>query len=270
MTPHSSVGMLRVAGGRAVLSPVNAVLATGLTRTFGDVRAVDGVDLAIPRGSYYGIVGHSGAGKTTLIRLLIGLLWPDSGNAMIAGVKVWPDPDEAKQHVGFLPDKPVLFDRLTGAEMLEYVGLLRCMEPLQVRQRTADLLRALDLDHARDRPIAGYSPGMKKRIGLAVALLHSPRVIVLDEPFLALDPDTGRVIEDMLRRHQLTGGTVIMSSRAMDVVQRLCDRAVVLERGRVRAEGTVAELGLGLPPQQSFADQLPAPQGPTEIRVKAG
>ncbi len=149
-------------------------------------------------------------------------------------------------------------------------GLLRCMEPLLVRQRTADLLRALDLEHARDRPIAGYSPGMTKRIGLAVALLHSPRVIVLDEPFMSLDPDTGRAIEDMLHRHRQTGGTVVMSSRAMDVVQRLCDRAVIIERGRVRAEGTVAELALGRSPQHPFADQLPAPQESTEIRVKAG
>ena len=122
---------------------------------------MDGIDLAIPRGSFYGIAGQSGAGKTTLIRVLIGLLWPDSGNAVIDGVKVWPDPDEAKQHVGFLPDKPVLFDRLTGAEMLEYVGLLRRMEPLLVRQRAAELLRTLDLERARDRPIAAYSPGWR-------------------------------------------------------------------------------------------------------------
>jgi ABC-2 type transport system ATP-binding protein len=251
MTPDPSVDVLGVAG-RGVRTSVNAVQATGLTRTFGDVRAVDGIDLAIPRGSFYGIAGQSGAGKTTLLRLLIGLLWPDSGTVVLDGVKVWPDPDEAKQHVGFLPDRPVLFDRLTGAEMLEYVGLLRRMEPTLIRQRTADLLRVLDLERARDRPITQYSPGMTKRIGLAVALLHAPRVLVLDEPFVALDPDNTQAMEEMLRRHLQTGGTVVMSARVMDVVQRLCDRAVVIERGRVRAEGTVAELALARSGQHAF------------------
>ena len=268
MTPDPSVGVLSLAG-RPVRSTVNAVHSTGLTRTFGKVLAVDGVDLAIPRGSFYGIAGQSGAGKTTLIRVLIGLLWPDSGNVVIDGVKVWPDPDEAKQHVGFLPDKPVLFDRLTGAEMLEYVGLLRRMEPLLVRQRAAELLRTLDLERARDRPIAAYSPGMAKRIGLAVALLHAPRVLVLDEPFVALDPDNAQAMEEMLHRHRQAGGTVVMSSRTVDVVQRLCDRAVVIERGRVRAEGTVAELALGRS-SHPFADSPAGPEVPADFQVRAG
>jgi ABC-2 type transport system ATP-binding protein len=267
--PDPSVGVLSLAG-RPARAIVNAVQTTGLTRTFGQVLALDSIDLAIPRGSFYGIAGQSGAGKTTLIRVLIGLLWPDSGNAVIDGVKVWPDPDEAKQHVGFLPDTPVLFDRLTGAEMLEYVGLLRRMEPVLVRQRAAELLRALDLEPARDRPIAAYSPGMAKRIGLAVALLHAPRVLVLDEPFVGLDSDNARAMEEMLHRHRQAGGTVVMSSRTVDVVERLCDRAVVIERGRVRAEGTVAELGLGRSPQHAFADQLAGPEVQADLRVKAG
>ena len=269
MTPDPSAGVLSLAGN-PVRSTVNAVHSTGLTRTFGKVLAVDGVDLAIPRGSFYGIAGQSGAGKTTLIRVLIGLLWPDSGNAVIDGVTVWPDPDEAKQHVGFLPDKPVLFDRLTGAEMLEYVGLLRRMEPLLVRQRAAELLRTLDLERARDRPIAAYSPGMAKRIGLAVALLHAPRVLVLDEPFVGLDPDNAQSMEEMLHRHRQAGGTVVMSSRTVDVVQRLCDRAVVIERGRVRAEGTVADLALGRSLQHAFAEHPAGPDVPPDLRVRAG
>ena len=269
MTSDPSAGVLSLAE-RPARSTVNAVHSTGLTRTFGKVLAVDGVDLAIPRGSFYGIAGQSGAGKTTLIRVLIGLLWPDSGNAVIDGVTVWPDPDEAKQHVGFLPDKPVLFDRLTGAEMLEYVGLLRRMEPLLVRQRAAELLRTLDLERARDRPIAAYSPGMAKRIGLAVALLHAPRVLVLDEPFVGLDPDNAQSMEEMLHRHRQAGGTVVMSSRTVDVVQRLCDRAVVIERGRVRAEGTVAELALGRTLQHAFAEHPAGPDVPPDLRVRAG
>src|SRR5664279_487192 len=267
-TPDPSVGVLSLAG-RPARAIVNAVQTTGLTRAFGQVLALDSIDLAIPRGSFYGIAGQSGAGKTTLIRVLIGLLWPDSGNAVIDGVKVWPDPDEAKQHVGFLPDTPVLFDRLTGAEMLEYVGLLRRMEPLLVRQRAAELLRTLDLERARDRPIAAYSPGMAKRIGLAVALLHAPRVLVLDEPFVGLDPDNALAMEEMLHRHRQAGGTVVMSSRTVDVVERLCDRAVVIERGRVRAEGTVAELGLGRS-SHPFADSPAGPGVPADFQVRAG
>ena len=268
MTADPSTAVVNLSG-RPVRTIVNAVQATRLTRTFGRVLAVDGIDLAIPRGAFYGIAGQSGAGKTTLIRVLIGLLWPDSGNAVIDGVNVWPDPDEAKQHVGFLPDRPVLFDRLTGAEMLEYVGLLRRMEPVLVRQRAAELLRTLDLEHARDRPIATYSPGMAKRIGLAVALLHAPRVLVLDEPFVALDPDNTRAMEEVLHRHRQTGGTVVMSSRTVDVVQRLCDRAVVIERGRVRAEGMVAELGLGRS-SHPFADSPAGPGVPADFQVRAG
>ncbi len=174
----------------------------GLVKVFGSTRAVDGVDLSIPAGSFYGIAGPNGAGKTTAIRMLTGLLQPDDGGAVVDGVPVWPDPTEAKRRLGFVPDNPVLFDRLSGAEMLEYAGLLRGMDADVIAARSEELLRVLDLSAASDKVIADYSLGMTKRIGLAVALLHSPRVLVLDEPFGSLDPVNTQVMEEMLQRYR--------------------------------------------------------------------
>lgn len=233
---------------------MGAVVATGLVKAFGGARAVDGVDLNIPAGSFYGIAGPNGAGKTTTIRMLVGLLQPDEGNAEMDGVMVWPNPAQAKGRLGYVPDNPVLFDRLSGLEMLEYAGLLRRMDRGVIRDRALELLRVLDLEGASDKMIADYSLGMTKRIGLAVAVLHSPRVLVLDEPFGSLDPVNTQVMEDMLRRYRTGGGTVVFSSHVMDVVERLCDRVAVIEAGRVRAEGTVGELAGDRTLQEAFVD----------------
>jgi ABC-2 type transport system ATP-binding protein len=233
---------------------VAAVTVTGLIKAFGANRAVDGVELSIPAGSFYGIAGPNGAGKTTTIRMLVGLLQPDAGNATIDGVEVWPNPIEAKRRLGYVPDNPALFDRLSGLEMLEYAGLLRGMERDVIRDRALELLRVLDLEGASDRIIADYSLGMTKRIGLGVALLHSPRLLVLDEPFGSLDPVNTAVMEEMLQRYRSGGGTVLFSSHVMDVVERLCDRVAVIEAGRVRAEGTVRELTGERTLQEAFVD----------------
>ena len=233
---------------------MTAIDCTGVVKAFGEHRAVDGVDLAIPTGSFYGIAGPNGAGKTTLIRMITGLLLPDEGRIAVDGVTVWPDPTAAKARLGFVPDNPVLFDRLTGAEMLQYAGLLRGLDPEVVSRRTQELLRVLDLEGDSDKVIADYSLGMTKRIGLAVALLHSPRVLVLDEPFGSLDPVNTQVMEEMLQRYRDGGGTVVFSSHVMDVVERLCDRVCIIEAGRVRAEGSVEELRSGRSLQAAFVD----------------
>lgn len=231
-----------------------AITAAGLVKAFGATRAVDGLDLNVPRGSFYGIAGPNGAGKSTALRMVVGLLQPDAGTAEVDGLAVWPDPMGAKAHVGYVPDNPVLFDRLSGLEMLEYAGLLYGMDRSVIRRRSQELLRVLDLEGASDKMIADYSLGMTKRIGLAVALLHSPRVLVLDEPFGSLDPVNTQVMEDMLQRFRSGGGTVVFSSHVMDVVERLCDRVVVIENGRARAEGTVAELAGDRSLQEAFID----------------
>lgn len=236
------------------MEQTSAVETSGLVKVFGTTRAVDGVSLSIPVGSFYGIAGPNGAGKTTAIRMVTGLLQPDEGDALVDGVPVWPDPTTAKRRLGFVPDNPVLFDRLTGAEMLEYAGLLRGMDPEVIATRSHELLRILDLEGASDKVIADYSLGMTKRIGLAAAVLHSPRVLVLDEPFGSLDPVNTQVMEEMLQRYRAGGGTVVFSSHVMDVVERLCDRVAIIEAGRVRAEGTVAELSGGQSLQAAFVD----------------
>lgn len=232
----------------------SALEARGLVKVFGELRAVDGIDLTIPRGTFYGIAGPNGAGKSTTLRMLTGLLRPDAGNAAIDGVAVWPDPLAAKAKVGFVPDNPTLFDRLTAAEMLEYAGMLRGMAPEVVSHRSAELLRVLDLADEGEKLIADFSLGMIKRIGLGVAVLHSPRVLVLDEPFGALDPVNTQVMEDMLQLYRRGGGTVVFASHVMDVVQRLCDRLVVIGSGRVLAEGTVAEVSGGRNLQDAFVE----------------
>ena len=231
-----------------------ALEAHGLGKAFGELRAVDRVDLAIPQGTFYGIAGPNGAGKSTTLRMLTGLLRPDAGNAVVDGVAVWPDPLAAKARIGFVPDNPLLFDRLTAPEMLEYAGLLRRMAPAVVAERSAELLRVLDLAGEGEKLIADFSLGMIKRVGLAVALLHSPRVLVLDEPFGALDPVNTQVMEDVLQLYRRGGGTVVFASHVMDVVQRLCDRLVVIGSGRVLAEGTVREVAGGRTLQDAFVE----------------
>lgn len=231
-----------------------ALSAEALVKDFGDVRAVDGVDLEIPKGSFYGIAGPNGAGKSTTLRMLTGMLRPDAGVAKVGEIQVWPNPLQAKAMLGFVPDNPVLFDRLTAPEMLQYAGMLRGMPPEVIVERSAELLRVLDLDDSRDRLIADFSLGMVKRIGLGVAMLHSPRVLVLDEPFGALDPVNAQVIEDLLQRYRSGGGTVVFASHVMDVVQRLCDRVVVIDQGKVVAEGTVAEVSNGRNLQDAFVE----------------
>ncbi|MGR2751951.1 ABC transporter ATP-binding protein [Agromyces arachidis] len=233
---------------------MTAIEVRGLSKAFGDRQVVDGLDLSIPRGAFYGIAGPNGAGKTTTIRMVAGLLRPDAGHIGVDGIAVWPDPRPAKIALGYVPDNPVLFDRLNAREMLEYAGMLRRMKSADVSARSTDLLRVLALEGDADRPIADFSLGMTKRIGLAVAMLHSPRVLILDEPFGALDPVNTQVMEEMLQRYRSGGGTVVFSSHVMDVVQRLCDRVAVIASGRRIAEGTVAELARGGTLQEAFVD----------------
>jgi ABC-2 type transport system ATP-binding protein len=221
---------------------MSAIVVRGLVKRYGGRDVVNRLDLDVPSGSFFGIAGPNGAGKTTTLRMITGLLQPDGGAAWIAGQPVWPDPRAAKALLGYVPDSPVLFERLTGIEMLEYAGLLRRMDPREIRFRSADLLRVLGLEADAHRPIADYSLGMTKRVGLAVAILHSPRVLVLDEPFGSLDPVNTQVMVDMLQRYRSGGGTVVFSSHVMDVIQRLCDRVAIIADGRLAAEGTVAEV----------------------------
>ncbi|MFD5244356.1 ABC transporter ATP-binding protein [Amycolatopsis sp. NPDC058340] len=224
--------------------PAPALRLDGLTKVFSGKTAADHVGLTVPPGSLTGLVGPNGAGKTTSLAMAVGLLRPDSGNALVHGVDVWAEPARAKTMLGVLPDGLALPERLTGAELLTYWGLLRGMDAAVVRSRAAELLRILELEEAEDRGVLviEYSTGMRKKIGLATALLHAPRVLVLDEPFEAVDPVSARVLRAMLLRFVAAGGSIVLSSHVMSLVEDLCDRVAIIADGRVVASGTLAEV----------------------------
>ncbi|SNT46165.1 ABC-2 type transport system ATP-binding protein [Asanoa hainanensis] len=219
-----------------------AMVLRGLAKSFDGKVAVGGVDLDVPAGSFYGLLGPNGAGKTTTLSMAVGLLRPDHGQAWVLGHDIWADPIQAKRLFGVLPDGVRLFDRLSGAELLAYHGLLRGMDPTVVDQRAAELLDVLALADAGQTLVVDYSAGMKKKIGLACALLHAPRLLVLDEPFEAVDPVAAALIRDILQRYVAGGGTVIFSSHVMEVVERLCSHVAILAGGVIRRVGTLAEV----------------------------
>ena len=220
----------------------DALAVRGLRKAFGGTVAVDDLDLDIPAGSMFGLVGPNGAGKTTTLSMVTGLLVPDAGTVLVHGVDLWAQPDRAKQLVGVLPDGLRTFDRLTGAELISYAGLLRGMDPAVVRERRDDLLAALDLTAAPGVLVADYSAGMTKKIALACALVHAPRLLVLDEPFEAVDPVSAGAIRTILARFVEAGGTVVLSSHVMALVERMCDHVAVIAAGRVLACGTLDDV----------------------------
>jgi ABC-2 type transport system ATP-binding protein len=235
-----------------------AVVVRGLTKRFGDKVAVAGLDLDVPHGCFYGLVGPNGAGKTTSIRMMTALLRPDGGGVWIEGRDVWADPVAVKATIGVLPDEFRLFDRLTGAELLDYCGLLRGMPPPTVADRANELLDVLDLRSAADTLVVDYSTGMRKKVALAAALLHGPSVLFLDEPFEAIDPVSTRIIRSVLERFTANGNTVVFSSHVMEVVERLCDRVAVVHQGRLVAEGATDDLRQGRRLEDVFVELVGA------------
>ncbi|CAN7316535.1 ABC transporter ATP-binding protein [Microbacterium sp. LjRoot45] len=231
-----------------------AVRLRNIAKSFGETRAVDDIDLSIPAGTFYGIVGPNGAGKTTTLSMIAGLLRPDRGSVEIAGVDLAAEPARAKRMMGILPDRLRTFDRLTGRQLLHYYGVLRGLAPAVVESRVADLARAFDLTDALGRTVADYSAGMTKKVMLAGAMIHSPRVLVLDEPFEAVDPVSSAVILDILTAYVSHGGTVLLSSHGMDLVERVCSGVAVIVAGQVLAEGTVDAVRGELTLEQRFVE----------------
>lgn len=214
----------------------------GLVKRFGDTLAVNAIDLAVEAGTIFGIVGPNGAGKTTTLSMITGLLRPDAGTVTVHGADVWRDPAAAKRQIGVLPDRLRLFDRLTGTQLLFYAGVLRGLPPATVRERMAELSTTFGLDDALTRLVADYSAGMTKKLALAAALIHSPRMLVLDEPFESVDPVSTANIIDILRKYVAAGGTVVLSSHSMSLIERMCDAVAMIVDGSVLASGTVDEV----------------------------
>jgi ABC-2 type transport system ATP-binding protein len=231
---------------------VAALEFDGLFKRFGGHVAVDHIDLQVPAGSFFGLVGPNGAGKTTALSMAVGLLRPDGGTVRIFGHDVWADPVAAKTLIGVLPDGMALPDRLTGREILRYLGLLRGLPRDVVEERAARLLTVLELDDAETTAVVDYSTGMKKKITLATALLHSPKLLLLDEPFEAVDPVSAATIRTILQSFVAAGGSVIFSSHVMALVERLCDHLAVLAAGQVVASGSLDEVRDGQSLEDAF------------------
>jgi ABC-2 type transport system ATP-binding protein len=225
-------------------------------KNFDGVLAVRGVDLDVPVGSFFGLLGPNGAGKTTSLSMAVGLLRPTKGRAYVLGHDVWADPIEAKRLLGVLPDGVRMFDRLSGPELLAYQGLLRGMRADVIDERARELIDVFGLTEAGRTLVVDYSAGMKKKIGLACALLHAPRVLVLDEPFEAVDPISGATIRDILGRYVTGGGTVIFSSHVLELVERLCTHVAILADGTIKAVGKLDEVCGGRSLEDVFVETV--------------
>ncbi|MGA4670631.1 ABC transporter ATP-binding protein [Propionibacteriaceae bacterium Y1923] len=244
-----------------------AVLVRGLAKAFGKKVAVQPTQLAVPRGSFYGVVGPNGAGKTTLIRMATGLLRPDQGSVLVDGIDVWANPVAAKAGIGILPDERRMFERLSGRELLLYNGLLRGMDEKLVRERLEDLLAVLELSDDGDKLVIDYSAGMHKKIALAAALLHDPRVLFLDEPLESVDPVSARTIREVLTRLVDRGATVILSSHVMQTVQQLCSHVAIMAAGVIVAAGGMDQVRGGLDLEDRFIQLVGAPSAEIERRL---
>jgi len=214
----------------------------GLTRNYGSFAAVQALDLNVGAGSVYGFLGTNGAGKTTTIRMLTGLLAPTSGTVRLAGVDLGAEPRRAKALTGYVPDRPELFPELSARETLRLTAGLHSLEPAAAARRGESLLESFALGAFGDESVEGFSHGMKQKLAIACALLPGPKVLILDEPMVGLDPQGGRQVKDLLRRLAARGMTVFLSIHTLEIAEQLCDRLGVLLNGKLVAEGTPGEL----------------------------
>ncbi|HEX7780677.1 MAG TPA: ABC transporter ATP-binding protein [Vicinamibacterales bacterium] len=233
-----------------------AISSSGLRKAFGDLVAVDGIDLAVPRGSFYGFLGPNGAGKSTTIKCLTGLLRPTGGTFRILDIDPLADPVAVKRRIGVMPEDLALFDRLTGAETLAFIGQVHGLGRDAVRDRSTELLTLMDLTAAAGDLVADYSHGMRKKIALASALLPAPRLLFLDEPFEGIDAIASRQIKDLLGTFVRGGGTIFLTSHILEIVDRLCDHIGIIHRGRLVAQGSLAELRGAAGPGRSLEEMF--------------
>jgi ABC-2 type transport system ATP-binding protein len=221
---------------------VPAVWARGLVRRFGKSTAVDGLDLSIHPGEFYGLLGQNGAGKTTTIKMIVGLLRPTAGRAGIGRFDTWKEPVEVKRRIGVLPEEFNLYERLTGAELLDFAAAMHGLQREQAVARRTELLALLDLENEAGKLVGDYSRGMRKKVALAAAIIHRPEVLFLDEPFEGVDALSARLIQRLLVRYTEGGATVVFSAHEMHLVEKLCTRVGIMIDGRLEREGTQAEL----------------------------
>jgi len=223
-----------------------AISTEKLSRRFGELTAVDAVDLRVDAGQFFGFLGPNGAGKSTTIKMLTGLLQPSSGAIRILGLDLAANSIEVKRQIGVVPEGLALFERLTGAEFLEFAGRMYGLDRPLAAQRTGELLDFMQLTDRPKALIADYSHGMKKKLAMAAAVIHSPKVLFLDEPFEGVDAVAAGTLKQMLQRMISRGATIFLTSHVLEIVERLCSHVAIIHRGRLVAQGSIEELRAGV------------------------
>ncbi len=219
-----------------------AVVFEGVSKRFGEVWAVRGLDLRIRWGSIYGLLGPNGSGKSTTMRIMLGVVEPDEGRAMVGGVDVVRNPIIVRRMTGYVPETPHLYDYLTGLEYLDFIGEVYGVPPEVRRERVEEFLKAFELKGRENELIHGYSRGMRQKIALIAALIHRPRILILDEPLSGLDPKSARLVKDLLNRLKEEGVAIILSTHILEIADALCDEVAIMYEGRKIAEGRPSEL----------------------------
>jgi ABC-2 type transport system ATP-binding protein len=222
-----------------------AIAIKDLRKVYEGKAAVDGLSLTVPRGSFFGFLGPNGAGKSTTIRMLTGLIPATSGTIELLGLPMPAEDIAIKQRIGLVPDDSLLFDRLTGLEFLEFVGRMYSLERSMARQRAIELLDLFELGKEGRKLIAEYSKGMRKRVAMAASLIHKPELFLMDEPFEGVDAVGARLMKDILLDQVKHGATIFLTSHVLEVVERLCDHAAIINDGKIVAEGSMADLRNG-------------------------
>jgi ABC-2 type transport system ATP-binding protein len=213
-----------------------------LTKRYGSFTAVDSIDLTVPKGELFGFLGPNGAGKTTTLRMIAGILRPSGGIVRIADVDVTANPMAAKSILGYIPDRPYIYEKLTGSEFLRFVAGLYSQNGKHIEHRGRELLTLFDLDEWRDELVESYSHGMRQKLIISSAFIHKPDVIVVDEPMVGLDPKAARILKDLFREYTRRGHTIMMSTHTLEVAETMCDRIGIIQGGKIRALGTMDQL----------------------------
>jgi len=215
---------------------------SALTKRYGSFTAVDSLELTVPRGELFGFLGPNGAGKTTTLRMIAGIIRPTSGSVRVAGIDVAANPVAGKARLGYIPDRPFIYEKLTGSEFIRFVAGLYGQEGEAVERRGRELLALFDLEEWRDELVESYSHGMRQKLIISSAFVHRPKVIVVDEPMVGLDPKAAKILKELFREYTNRGNTIMMSTHTLEVAEAMCDRIGIIKNGTIRACGTMDEL----------------------------